>query len=227
MTIAVAGVTKEYKRGDRIFKAVDGVSLIMESGDFIAVIGKSGSGKSTLLNIIAGLTVPTSGNVLVDGESILTYSDSAMSDYRSNSLGYIPQGQSTLADLTVLDNVRLPFHLSGRKGDSASRALTLLEQVGIADLKGNYPKHLSGGELKRVAIARALINDPDILIADEPTSDLDKQTTAEVLALLQSISKDGKAVLIVTHDLAALEYTTRNFTMVSGVLTQQAKIQMI
>lgn len=221
MSIAITDISKEYKRGERSFKAVDGVNLILNPGDFITIIGKSGSGKSTLLNIIAGITLPTSGNVELDGKSILTFSDRIVSSYRNQKIGYIPQGQSTLADLTVLNNIRLPFHLSGQGGDSVTKAEELLKRVGIAELANSYPKQLSGGELKRVAIARALINNPDVLIADEPTSDLDKQTTKEVLTLLGSIAKTGKAVLIVTHDLDAVGYGNRNYVMESGVLTLQ------
>ncbi|OJU16250.1 MAG: ABC transporter ATP-binding protein [Clostridiales bacterium 43-6] len=223
MAIAVKNITKEYKRGKRSFKAVDDVSLGLHPGDFIVIIGKSGSGKSTLLNIIAGLTYPTDGRVEADESNIFTLTDKQISRYRNQTIGYIPQGHSTLADLNVVDNVRLPFHLNGEKRISADKAEELLTRVGIHALAKNFPKHLSGGELKRVAIARALINDPEAIIADEPTSDLDKQTTAEVLTLLRSVAEGGKAVLMVTHDLDAVKYATRSFVMESGVLTEQKK----
>ena len=219
ISIIVKDVTKEYQRGDRVFKAVDTVNLSIESGDFISIIGKSGSGKSTLLNIIAGLITPTYGNVEVDGEILSSFSDSKLSSYRNEKIGYIPQWQSTLAGLTVLDNVRLPFYLVKRQGNSIARAHELLHLVSIAHLARSYPKHLSGGELKRVAIARALINDPDIIIADEPTGDLDRQTTSEVLELLQTVVHSGKAVLFVTHDLNAVRYGNRSFIMESGTLS--------
>ena len=219
MQITVKDLTKEYKCGKRIFKAVDTVNLSLMAGDFVSIIGKSGSGKSTLFNIIAGLTKPTSGSVEINGKTLPSFSDQELSLYRNEIIGYVPQGQSILTDFNVLDNVRLPFHLTKRQGGSADRAHELLRQVGIEHLAENYPKHLSGGELKRVAIARSLINNPDVLIADEPTGELDTQTTAEVLLLLNSITKNGKAVLMVTHDLNAVGYSTRSYVMESGVLT--------
>jgi putative ABC transport system ATP-binding protein len=227
--LIVRDVTKEYQRGKRTFKALDTVSLTLRAGELVSIFGKSGSGKSTLLHIMAGLTLPTSGSVIVEGyqhmagKVLSSFSDQELSRYRNKKIGFVPQEQSALADLTVLDNVRLPFHLAPRPGHSTVRAYELLEQVRIEHLAESYPKHLSGGELKRVALARALMNDPDILIADEPTGSLDKQTTLVIMDLLQSVAEKGKAVLIVTHDPEAMDCSTRSFIMESGVLTEGTK----
>lgn len=221
MSLNISSLTKEYKRNGAAFRAVSEANLTITPGDFVSIIGRSGSGKSTLLNMISGLVTPTSGGIEVDEQNILSLNDRDISIYRNSKIGYIPQGQSALANLTVLDNVRAPCHFFRRKADSAENALSLLSRVGIAHLAGSYPKQLSGGELKRVSIARALINRPDYVIADEPTSDMDTQTTAEVMALLKSITQSGTAVLMVTHEMDTLEFGNRTFVMDMGALTQR------
>lgn len=222
MTLEVKNLTKEYIRGRTAFRAVNNVSFVVRPGDFINIIGRSGSGKSTLVNMIACLLSPTEGSVEIDGLNITSLKDKEASVYRNSKIGYISQGQSTLASLNVLDNVRVPFHLSKRKGTSEEAARSLLEQTGIAHLSEAFPRHLSGGELKRVAIARALINQPDFVIADEPTSDLDVQTTAEIMNLLKNVAETGTAVIMITHDMEALEYGSRTFVMEAGILTERA-----
>jgi len=222
MVLRVNQLTKEFKRGNTSFFAVKNAGLSVYPGDFVSIIGRSGSGKTTLLNLIAGLLKPTSGSIEIGGKDISSFNDAEASRYRNAIIGYVPQGQSLLANLTVLDNVRLPFYFFRREGDAAKKALSLLEQVGIPHLAYMYPRQLSGGEMRRVAIARALINDPAILLADEPTSDLDVQTTAEVMKLFKEISLSGTAVLMVTHDLEAIHEEARVFRMDAGVLTWQA-----
>lgn len=223
MAIEMKNLTREYKRGQKTFRAVNGVSLVVSPGDFINIIGRSGSGKSTLLNMAAALLAPTLGQIEVDGRSIAAWSDAEASAYRNSQIGYIPQGQRLLASLTVLDNVRLPFYFAKREeGDSAGRAQELLEQVGIGHLAAVYPKQLSGGEAKRVAVARALINRPQYLFADEPTSNLDVQTTAEIMKLLKAIAENGTAVVMVTHELDLLSGKDRTFVMEAGVLAERA-----
>ncbi len=222
MLLEVKGLTKEYKRGQTAFKAVDNVDLAVSPGGFVSIIGRSGSGKSTLLNMIAGLIFPNSGSIAVDGESILSLSDEAASRYRNSKIGYVPQGHSVLSNLTVLDNVRLPFFFFKRGGDAYERAWSLLEEVGISHLAQSYPKQLSGGELRRVSIARALINNPSILIADEPTGDLDAQTTSDIMKLFVQISQNGTAILMVTHELDTVDFGTDVYTMDSGRLFGRA-----
>lgn len=222
MVLRVNQLTKEFKRGSTSFFAVKNVDLSVYPGDFVSIIGRSGSGKTTLLNLIAGLLKPTSGSIEIGGKDISSFNDAEASRYRNAIIGYVPQGQSLLANLTVLDNVRLPFYFFRREGDATKKAICLLEQVGIAHLAHMYPRQLSGGEMRRVAIARALINDPAILLADEPTSDLDVRTTAEMMKLFKEISLGGTAVLMVTHDLEAIHEEARVFKMEAGVLNGQA-----
>ena len=221
MLLAVKELTKEYKRGNGSFKAVDRVDLSVSPGDFVSIIGRSGSGKSTLLNMIAGLIVPTSGSIEVEEESILSLDDEVISRYRNSKLGYVPQGQSVLANLTVLDNVLLPFYFFKREGEPQKKALSLLDQVGISHLAQSFPRQLSGGELRRVSIARALINNPLLLIADEPTGDLDAQTTREIMKLFVQISQNGTAILMVTHELDTVDYGNCVYTMDAGRLNRR------
>ncbi|MDF3001492.1 MAG: transporter ATP-binding protein [Bacillota bacterium] len=222
MLLEVNQLTREYKRGREAFRAVDEVSFTMADGEFVSIRGRSGSGKSTLLNLITGLLQPTGGSVFLDGENIFELDDRNYSYLRNSKLGYVSQVQSALSNLTVMDNVRLPFFLSKRDGEPSERAAALLEQVGIAHLAKAYPAQLSGGELKRVAIARALILSPELLIADEPTCDLDLQTTKEVLEFLASVAQRGTAVLMVTHEADASEYCNRTLFMESGKLVHIA-----
>lgn len=224
MFLEMKGLTKEYKRGKSTFKAVDNIDLSISSGNFISIIGRSGSGKSTLLNMISSLITPTSGSIEIDGENILSMNDKEVSLYRNEKIGYIPQGYSTLSNLTILDNVQLPFFFFKRKGNATEKAMKLLEQVGISHLAKAYPNQLSGGELRRVSIARALINDPDFMIADEPTGDLDPQTTSEIMELFSEISQNGTAILMVTHELDTVDYGNSVYVMDSGVLTSRNRI---
>ena len=212
-------LTREYQRGGQTFKAVDSVDLSVKSGDFISIIGRSGSGKSTLLNMSAGLIKPSSGNVFFDGTDIHTLNDREISFFRNEKIGYVPQGQSLLSNFTVFENVCMPWFLSKRKGNPTERAFTLLEKTGINHLADSYPKELSGGEMRRTAIARSLINNPAQLIADEPTGDLDAETTAEIMQVFASIAREGTAVLIVTHELDTISYGNKTYKMDNGNLS--------
>jgi putative ABC transport system ATP-binding protein len=211
-------LTKEYKRGGRAFGAVNGANLSVEPGDFISIIGRSGSGKTTLLNMGAGLLTPTRGSVFFEGKDIYALGDKEISFLRNGKIGYVPQGQSLLSNFTVFDNVCIPWFLFKREGDVEGRAFILLEKVGISHLASSYPRELSGGEMRRGAIARALINEPRLLIADEPTGDLDAQTTAEIMRLFSDIAREGTAVLIVTHELDTLDYGNKTYSMDAGNL---------
>jgi len=157
MFLETKKLRKEYKRRERSLVAVDDVNLSIAQGDFVGIAGRSGSGKSTLLNMLAGLLAPTSGSISLAGTDICTLKDKEMSEFRNSRLGYVPQGTSALANLTVLDNVRLPYYLVKRHGDACGRACFLLEEVGLSSLADMFPAQLSGGELRRVFIARALI----------------------------------------------------------------------
>ena len=223
MQLTATNLTKEYKLGESVFTAVKGADLTVNSGEFVCITGRSGSGKSTLLNMIAGLLSPTAGKVTLDGKEIWKQNDAQASLARNARIGYISQGYSLLYGLDVLDNVRLPYYLHKRQGGAAEKALGLLEQVGIAYLKKAYPATLSGGEARRVSIARALVNSPQIVIADEPTGDLDWQTTQEIMRLFRQIAENGTAVLVVTHETDTASFGSRFYTMEAGFLSKQSE----
>jgi putative ABC transport system ATP-binding protein len=220
MFLQAKGLSKQYQRGGETFSAVDNANLSVGRGDFVCIAGRSGSGKSTLLNMLAGLLPPDSGSLLFAGADMPAMKDKALAALRNDRLGYIPQGACALADLTVFDNVRLPWYLSRRQGDASGRAAFLLGEVGVARLAGMLPAQLSGGELRRVLIARALMNEPELLIADEPTSDLDRETTGEIMELFARINKTGVTILLVTHEPEALAFGNRILAMESGRLTE-------
>ncbi|MDR1972900.1 MAG: ABC transporter ATP-binding protein [Treponema sp.] len=227
MLLEIEGLTKEYKRNRLPFPAVKDAALSIGAGDFVYLTGRSGSGKTTLLSMAAGLLKPTAGTVSLEGKNIFTLNDGEISFLRNTKIGYIPQGLSLLPNLTVEDNVRLPLYLSGKLSgkdlprEGTKKARSLLEQVGIAHLAQAYPPQLSGGEQRRVSIARALINDPVLLIADEPTGDLDQETTAEIMRLFSDIAGKGAAVLLVTHEPETVPYGNRHYLMKAGTLTQK------
>lgn len=234
--VNLKNVTREFKRKNRKFIAVDNVDFSLKAGDFAAIVGKSGNGKSTLLNMIAGLLKPTRGCVTIFGCNISmpSISDEQTSAIRAKNIGFVTQSQTLLANLNVLDNVILPVMIartsSKRVDDSAQklelndyasltlRAMDLLKRLNVDDLAHCYPRELSGGEMRRVMIARALINKPRLLILDEPTGDLDSQNTQTVVSLLRDCAASGAAVLVVTHDESVAASADCVYTMDSGVL---------
>lgn len=220
--INVNNLSKSFKRGERDFFAIDNVSFDVKEKDFINIIGKSGSGKSTLLTLLSAIIKPTSGDILVEGKNLSAMDDEEKSGYRNEFIGYVPQSLGTLPTLNVLDNVRLPYFFKNREGDGVERARMLLDMCGILDLENDFCKNLSGGELKRVLIARALMNEPKILIADEPTSDLDSKTTIEIMDMLKEINEKGTTIIIVTHDNDLLKYGSRLLEMTDGKLNEVA-----
>ena len=220
MTIEAKNLVKEYMRGSRKIEVLNSVSFTISSGEFIGITGRSGSGKSTLINIIAGLIKPTRGSVLLDGEDIFTLSDEKLSLYRNAKICCVPQGQSVLSNLNVLDNVRLPSYLSKRDGDNSEEAYELLKLFQIEKLAESMPKCLSGGELKRVAIARAMMNKPDFLLVDEPTGELDADTAKMIMNIFRNLADNGASVLMITHEPDSVEYVDMLYLMSNGVLTQ-------
>ncbi len=220
MILKAQDIVKEYTQGGRPFQAVNHVSLEIREGDFVCIVGRSGSGKSTLLNILAGLLTPSSGTVCFEGEGYSVLSDRERSLLRNTKLGYIMQGQSVLPNLTVLQNVLLPSAFFGRGEDLNEKALALLDKVGLLPLSAQYPANLSGGEMRRVSIVRALLSSPSLLIADEPTGDLDEETTREIMELFASAAKEGTAVLMVTHDMSTTRYGERLLTMKTGKIEE-------
>lgn len=191
------------------------MSLEIGDGDFVTVMGKSGSGKSSLVNLIAGTLRPDSGRVVVSGTDVSALSDREASRFRNANIGYIPQSHGLLSSLTAVENVLVPAGLYG-KGATEPDALEIMERLGVRDLARNIPSELSGGEQRRVSIARALINRPRIILADEPTSDLDRDNTRSVMGILKAINEDGATVVVVTHELDAAVYGRRLLVMESG-----------
>ena len=200
--IEVQSVNKTYKRGEETLVVLDDLSLEVQKGDFLALMGPSGSGKSTLLNLIGGLDSPTSGQIVVNEQHLETMNASALSTWRANNVGFIFQFYNLLPVLTAHKNVEIPLLLTGLSGSQRKEHVsTALNVVGLSDRGGHKPNEHTGGQQQRVAIARALVSDPDILVCDEPTGDLDRNTATEILDLLQILNRDhGKTILMVTHD---------------------------
>src|SRR6516225_9929293 len=194
-------VTKTYDQGRRSVQAVRGVSMRVETGEFVSIMGPSGSGKSTLLHLLGALDTPTTGRALFHGRDLQTMSDRERSLLRRNRIGFVFQFFNLLPTLTGVENVALPLLLAGvRRGEARKRAELSLERVGLTDRADHFPEEMSGGEMQRVAIARALVTDPDAVLCDEPTGNLDSANAQEILALLRSLPDDRRAVVMVTHD---------------------------
>jgi len=220
MLLCTKNLSKQFERRGSSFYAVEDVDFSLEVASFTFIVGRSGSGKTTFLNLISALLNPTQGEVWFDNVNVHKMSEREKSLYRNESIGFVPQGLGSLPNLSVLDNVRLPFFLFKREGDDEGRALSLLEMMGILHLKDELPSSLSGGEEKRMLIARALMNSPRLLIADEPTANLDGETSKEVMEAINRARKEGVAALIVTHDQSIISSDATVYTMNAGRLTK-------
>jgi putative ABC transport system ATP-binding protein len=218
--VLIRGLTKSYRRGGQIVPVLTDINLEVAPGEFLALMGPSGSGKSTLLNLIAGIDKPTSGTLMVDGLDIATLSESELADWRAHNVGFIFQFYNLLPVLTAYENIELPLLLTGLSGrERREHVRAALEMVGLTDRMLHYPSELSGGQQQRVAIARAIITDPTILVADEPTGDLDRVSAAEVLKLMDRLNRElGKTVIMVTHDQRAASQARRLIHLDKGVL---------
>ncbi|GLQ53802.1 ABC transporter ATP-binding protein [Devosia nitrariae] len=216
--VELRGVAKIYDVPAGRFTALDGVNLEIASGEFVAVVGKSGSGKTTLLNLLAGIDRPTKGEVIVAGTSMGALSESRLAEWRGRNVGLVFQFFQLLPTLTVVENVALPMDFAERipRAKRRHRALELLERVGIRDQADKLPNMLSGGQQQRAAVARALANDPPVLLADEPTGNLDSINRAAVLELFADLNADGRTIVMVTHEHDARAFATREVTMVDG-----------
>ncbi len=218
--VDVRDVRKVYRRGSEELVVLDGLSLQVEEGDFAALMGPSGSGKTTLLNLIAGIDKPTSGDVVVAGTHVGRLNESQLADYRSHNVGFIFQFYNLIPVLTATENVALPLLLTSlSKKERRERALTALKVVGLADRADHYPRQLSGGQEQRVAIARAFVTDPRVLVADEPTGDLDATSADEILELMETLNREfKKTIVMVTHDPRAAERAHTQHHLEKGVL---------
>jgi putative ABC transport system ATP-binding protein len=219
--IELRDLSKLYPGPDGGTRALDRVTLALPGGEFVAIVGKSGSGKSTLVNLVAGIDRPSSGEVVVQGVSVPSLGESRLAAWRGRNVGVVFQFFQLLPTMTVLENVMLPMDFCGTYPPAAARerALRLLAQVGIAEQAGKLPSALSGGQQQRAAIARALANDPPLIVADEPTGNLDSQTADAVLALLASLAREGKTVLMVTHERDVSAIADRVVTLSDGRVT--------
>lgn len=221
--IDLRGVTKAYKTAAGAFVALKNVDLQIEEGRFVAVVGKSGSGKSTLLNMLTGIDRPTSGDVVINGMTVNNLDEDGIAAWRGRNVGVVFQFFQLMPTLTVAENVMLPMDFCNvyKSSERRGQAMRLLERVGVADQADKFPSTLSGGQQQRVAIARALANDPPILVADEPTGNLDSQTADDVLTLFQELSDDGKTVVMVTHERDVTTWVSDVVTLADGQVVSE------
>jgi len=220
--VRVTDVTKVYQGG--ITGALNGVSITVEKGEFAAIMGPSGSGKSTLLNLVAGLDRPSSGTIVVGETDLAKLGEAGLARFRRDHIGFVFQFFYLLPNLTTLENILIPAQLKG--SEATARARDLLEQLAITEIADRYPARLSGGQQQRVAIARALINDPTLLLADEPTGALDTHTGDQVMELLGQLNRDGQTILLVTHDAKlATRHAARVISVMDGKIVDDARLE--
>lgn len=220
--IEITELTKIYSVDKSTIMAADNISLKIEKGEFLSIVGHSGSGKTTLLSLIGGIIRPTSGKVMYQGADICSLVDDKLSEYRNEKIGFMFQFASLLPMLTAKENVLLPG-LFGSQGklNNDKKAAEFLQMLGIGDKVNAYPSHLSGGQQRRVAIARALMNDPDVILADEPTGDLDEETEAEIMDLFKRLNKEKKVTFIfITHNLDLARQAQKQIRMTHGVIKE-------
>jgi|TARA_Y100000310_G_scaffold140092_1_gene139439 putative ABC transport system ATP-binding protein len=218
-------VFKHYHLGESTVKAVDGIDLKISEGEFVSIMGPSGSGKSTSMNLIGSLDVPTKGNVFLDGENIEHLEESDLAQLRGRKIGFIFQQFNLIPNLTAKENVMLPMVFQGHeKYEREERAEELMEKVGLQERMDHYPTQLSGGEQQRVAIARALANDPEVILADEPTGNLDTKTGHMVMEFLNKLNREGKTVIMITHEPElAEEHSEKIFWLKDGKIEKATK----
>jgi putative ABC transport system ATP-binding protein len=224
--VEIKNLTKSYTRGDQDVPVLMDITLDIPEGDFIALMGPSGSGKSTLLNLIAGIDKPTSGTLRVAGLDIAELSEAELADWRAQNVGFVFQFYNLMPVLTAFENVELPLMLTDlSRSERKERVKLALSLVGLADRMSHYPNELSGGQQQRVAIARAIITDPTIIVADEPTGDLDKKSAEDVLGLLRQLNDEmGKTIIMVTHDPGAVKSAKHVTHLEKGELIEKTRV---
>lgn len=221
--LSFKSVTKKFQLdGNTTITPVRGVDMEVRQGEFVIIVGRSGTGKTTLLNLAAGMVKPTSGQVKVNDVDLAEMNQNQLSDLRSQKIGFIFQFPSLIPALNIMDNVTLPALFNKEKNNAAAekKAAELLDMLGLASKMPSFPRHLSAGETKRVVLARALVNNPQLILADEPTSDLDTKTEIEVMNILSDINARGVSFMMVTHSLQLIPFATRAYEMQDGKLTE-------
>ena len=222
--IDIAGLRKTYLMGEETVAALDGVDLHIDRGEHLAVVGPSGSGKSTLMNIVGGLDRPDDGTYRFEGEAVADFDDDELADFRNRRIGFVFQSFQLLPRLSALQNVELPLVYAGmEKDERRAHAGAMLERVGLGSRMGHRPNQLSGGQQQRVAIARALANNPDVLLADEPTGALDTATTIEMLKLFEDLNAEGLTLIVVTHEQEVAERARRRVSFRDGRIVSDVK----
>ena len=212
---------KEYVMGDEISRVLKGIDLTVEEGEFLAVLGPSGSGKSTLMNIIGCLDVPTSGEYILSGRKIADQDEKSLAHIRSKEIGFIFQSFHLLQRQTALENVELPMiYANVKEKERKQRAMEVLEKVGLKDKMDHYPNQMSGGQQQRVAIARSIVNNPTILLADEPTGALDQKTGAQVMELFHELNDEGRCIIMITHDVHIAQHAKRIVRILDGNISE-------
>jgi len=226
--IECRGLTREYRKGEELIRPLDGLDLDVPRGDFLALMGPSGSGKTTLLNLIAGIDSPSRGTLVIEGTDIGKLSRNRLAAWRSERVGYVFQLYNLIPVLTAFENVELPLLLRPLSRKERHRqVMTALDRVGISDRAAHFPRQLSGGQEQRVAIARAIVTDPAIIVADEPTGDLDKSSAHAVMSLLQELNRGlDKTIIMVTHDPKTTDYATRTLHLDKGRLVEHGTTQL-
>lgn len=226
--ISVSHLYKEYYTDAGTFAVLKDVNIDIEAGDFVAIMGPSGSGKSTFMNILGCLDKPTKGDYFLDSQTVASLGNDALANLRNKTIGFVFQGFNLLARSSLVDNVALPLVYSGvDKEDRTARALKLLEKVGLAKHSASRPNQISGGQQQRVAIARALINNPRLILADEPTGNLDTTTSHEIMMLFNELNQDGITVVLVTHEQDIADHASRQIKFVDGRIVEDVRTKTI
>lgn len=219
LVIKIRNITRDFPLGNEVVKVLKGIDLDIEKGEYVALMGPSGSGKSTLMNLLGCLDTPTSGSYFLNGKDVSNMSDDDLAEIRNKEIGFVFQTFNLLPRTTALENVALPMVYAGiSKGDRKIRAEEVLTEVGLADRMDHKPNQLSGGQRQRVAVGRALVNKPSIILADEPTGNLDSVTSLEILALFDEIHKQGNTVIVVTHEEEVAEHAHRIIRLRDGMV---------